>query len=82
MKELKEGLQAKMATPALPNDIDLNLLSQLLAYSDRYEISIQFWPDQTAVYIQKKGVDLKDYGGSFEFAIGKSLEYLNRINQS
>lgn len=56
-------------------------LMKLLKYSDRYEISIQFWPDQTAVYIAKDGIDLQDYGGGFNFAINKSLTYLNRINK-
>ena len=62
-----------------PNEIDLDQLSRLLAYSDKYEISIQFWPKQTAVYIAKDGVDLQDYGGDFDFAIGRSIEYLDRV---
>lgn len=64
---------------SLPNDIDLLKLKALLRFSDRYEISIQFWPQQIAVYIMKDGVDLIDFGGDFDFAIGKSTEYLNRI---
>ena len=64
---------------SLPNDIDLGALANLLKYSNKYEISIQFWPDQIAVYIAKDGVDLKDFGGDFEFAIGCSVAYLNRI---
>jgi hypothetical protein len=56
-------------------------LASLLMYSDRYEITIQFWPGQTAVYIAKDGVDLIDFGGGFEFAINKSVEYLKRINK-
>jgi len=63
----------------LPNDIDLLELKKLLAFSDKYEISIQFWPQQIAVYIAKDGVDLTDFGGDFDFAIGKSIEYLVRI---
>lgn len=63
----------------LPNGIDLELLSLLLKYSDRYEISIQFWPKQTAVYIAKDGVDLKDFGGDFEFAVRSSISFLNSI---
>lgn len=63
----------------LPNDIDLLELKKLLAFSDKYEISIQFWPQQIAVYIAKDGVDLTDFGGDFDFAIGKSTEYLVRI---
>ena len=63
----------------LPNQIDLGMLANLLKYSDRYERSIQFWPDQTAVYICKDDVELKDFGGSFEFAVGNSIVYLDRI---
>jgi hypothetical protein len=64
------------------DDIDLRKLKRLLMFSNRYEISIQFWPDQTAVYIAKDGVDLQSYGGSFNFAIGRSIEYLTRINKN
>ncbi len=63
----------------LPNEIDLELLSKLLMYSDKYEISIQFWPKQTAVYIAKDGVELKDFGGDFEFAVRKGISYLYGI---
>jgi hypothetical protein len=65
----------------LPNDIDLVELKNLLSFSDRYEISIQFWPQQTAVYIAKDGVDLTDFGGDFDFAVGKAIKYLIRITQ-
>lgn len=64
----------------LPNDIDLIELQKLLAFSSRYEISIQFWPEQIAVYISKNGVDLIDFGGDFNFSICKAIEYLERIN--
>ena len=63
------------------NEKDLKKLGRLLEYSDRYEISIQFWPKQTVVYIAKNGVDLQDYGGDFDFAIDESIKYLSRINQ-
>jgi len=63
----------------LPNDIDFFELKKLLAFSDKYEISIQFWPQQIAVYIAKDGVDLTDFGGDFDFAVGRSIEYLDRI---
>lgn len=56
------------------------LLHRLLRYSNRYEINIQFWPDQTAVYIAKGGVDLESYGGDFDFAIKSAIAYLKRIN--
>lgn len=59
---------------------ELELMRRLLKYSDRYEITIQFWPDQTAVYIAKDSVELQSYGGSFSYAISESINYLNRIN--
>lgn len=59
---------------------DLELLGYLLEFSNRYEITIQFWPEQTAVTISKDGIELCDFGGDFEFAISKSIEYLKRIN--
>jgi len=68
-----------LVSVSLPNDIDLGALVNLLKYSNKYEISIQFCPDQIAVYIAKDGVDLKDFGGDFDFAIGCSVAYLNRI---
>lgn len=55
-------------------------LQILISYSHKYEISVQFWPDQTAVYIAKDGVDLNSFGGDFDFAIGSSIQYLDRIN--
>lgn len=64
------------------NGIDLIKLGALLTYSDRYQINIQFWPDQTAVFISKDDVDLKDYGGDFDFAVDSAIEYLNRINKN
>lgn len=42
------------------------ILKKLIKYSDRYEISVQFWPKQTAVFIMKDRVDLKDWGGDPE----------------
>jgi len=54
-------------------------LQRLLRYSAVYEINIQFWTDQTAVYIEKGGVELHSFGGDFDFAIDNSIEYLKRI---
>lgn len=73
------ALRKGAVSGSLPNEIDLLELKKLLRFSDRYEISIQFWPQQIAVYIAKDGVDLTDFGGDFDFAIGKSIEYLVRI---
>lgn len=57
-------------------------LFELLSFSDKYEIQIQFWPEQTAVFINKDDVELNSFGGDFDFAIQSSLDYLNRINNS
>jgi hypothetical protein len=58
---------------------NLKLLKRLLVYSDTFEISIQFWPLQVAVYIAKDGIDLTDFGGDFDFAIPEAIKYLDRI---
>lgn len=60
---------------------EMKLLTELLSYSNRYDISIQFWVDQTVVYISKRDVDLNSFGGGTEFAFIKSIEYLKRINK-
>ena len=75
--DFMEGVK-QVLTP-LPNDIDLLELKKLLAFSDKYEISVQFWSEQIAVYISKDGFDLTDFGGDFDFAVGKAIEYLVRI---
>lgn len=79
-KEQQKKAEAKRNPEVLPNGIVLHRLYGVLKYSNKYEISIQFWPDQIAIYIAKDGVDLIDFGGDFEFAIGKAMEYLDRIN--
>jgi hypothetical protein len=75
----KAALHKTDVVRSLPNGIDVELLSRLLMFSNKYELSIQFWPEQTAVYISKDGVDLQDYGGSFQFAVRRAIEYLERI---
>lgn len=64
------------------SEYNMKDLAELIKFSDRYEISVQFWPDHTAVYISKGGVELSDYGGSPDFAIQSALAYLKRINKS
>ncbi|MBK9223415.1 MAG: hypothetical protein IPO16_15030 [Saprospiraceae bacterium] len=81
LKQVNQNIAKADISGSLPNDIDLLKLKSLLSFSYKYEISIQFWPKQTAVYISKDGVDLKDFGGDFDFAIGKSTEYLKRITR-
>lgn len=61
--------------------LQIATLVKLLNFSNKYEINIQFWPDQIAVYIEKGGVALQDYGGDFDFAVGEALKYLKRINK-
>lgn len=57
-------------------------LKRLLKYSDRYEISIQFWPGQIAVFLAKDGVDLNSWGCTDgEYSIQAAIEYLDRINK-
>ena len=76
----KEEFQSEwINVEELPNDIDLVKLAQLLKYSDKYEISVQFWPDQIACYIAKDGVDLHSSGGTFDHTIKYCTEYLERI---
>lgn len=62
-------------------DKQLDQLRKLLKYSDRYDLSIQFWVEQTVVYITKGDVELNSFGGDFNFAINSALKYLNRINK-
>jgi hypothetical protein len=82
---IKTNLLSKVSVggmkEVLPNEIDLELLKGLLVFSDKYEISVQFWPEQTAVYIEKDSVELQSYGGSFSFAVKNAISYLKRINK-
>lgn len=59
----------------------MTALERLIKYSDRYQISIQFWPEQTSVFIMKDHVDLTSFGGGFDETIKAALDYLNRINK-
>jgi len=54
-------------------------LKKLIKYRDIYEISIQFWPELTAVYISKDGVELVSYGN--HNCINRAIEYLERITK-
>lgn len=61
---------------------EIQLLKRVVSYSDRYQISIQFWPDQCAVYIMKDDVDLNSFGSSqIETTLKMALDYLDRINR-
>jgi hypothetical protein len=66
----------------MKNKIDFNKLKQLLSYSNRYDISIQFWTEQQAIYIEKHDVPLIDFGGEFNDIIDDAIGYLNRITSS
>ena len=59
----------------------ISALNHLLKYSDRYQISIQFWPDYNTVYIMKDDVDLNSWGGDGDFAIIEAGKYLDRLNK-
>ncbi len=62
--------------------INVKNLDKLISYSDRYEINIQFWPNQISVYLSKDGVDLNSWGSSEpNFAIVEAIKYLDRINR-
>ncbi len=62
------------------NTIQHIKLLELISFSDKYEIDIQFWPEQTAVYINKDGIELTSFGGDFNHAINSSIDYLKKIN--
>lgn len=64
------------------NGVDIVKLARLLKFCNKYEINIQFWPEQIAVFIAKDGVDLTDFGGDFDFAVGRAIDYLTRINKT
>lgn len=58
------------------------LFSQLLAYSDRYMINFQMWPDQYTIFIEKDCVELYSIGSSDATdTMTRALEYLDRINR-
>lgn len=60
----------------------MTALEKLIKYSDRYQISIQFWPEQTAVFIMKDDVDLESFGAyDLEEVVKTALDYLDRINR-
>ena len=64
----------------LPNGIQLDKLAELLSYSDTYQITIQFWPGQIVVYIEKNEVPLAEFGSDFDTGVVRALDYLKRIN--
>lgn len=64
----------------MSKNINFKDLKQLIAFSEKYQINIQFWPKFTAVYIAKGGIDLADFGGDAS-VISDALEYLKRITQ-
>ena len=76
LNEAGEIIRQKQKEQKLPVD----LLSILIQWRQWYEINIQFWPQQTSVFIAKDGVDLADFGGEMEYAITESIKYLERIN--
>lgn len=60
-----------------------HLMYQLFRYADKYEISVQLWPDQYTVYIAKDGVDLDSFGSNGIIdTLERALDYLKRINKN
>jgi hypothetical protein len=58
------------------------LFTRLMAYSDRYMISFQMWPDQYAIYIAKDDVELHSTGSSNAIeTMTYAVNYLDRINR-
>ena len=63
------------------SETNIELIKELLSYSDKYEISVQFWPNQIALYIAKDGIELKDFGGEFKKTIQSAIYFLKRITK-
>jgi hypothetical protein len=60
-----------------------HLIYQLYRYSDKYEISIQLWPEQYTVYIAKDGIDLESFGSDGVIdTLERALNYLRQINKN
>jgi len=62
--------------------VNAHMIQRIMAYSQRYEISMQLWPNQKVVFLAKDGVDLTSYGcedinESMDFII----KYLDRVNR-
>lgn len=59
------------------------LLDEIEHFSEKYQISFQFWgPDNNNVYISKDHVELTSFGGreTINDILIVTLEYLRRIN--
>lgn len=53
-----------------------------MAYSDRYNINFQMWPNQYTIFIEKDCVELWDFGSHEPIEVmRRALEYLDRINK-
>jgi hypothetical protein len=58
------------------------LLNRIIAYSDKYQINFQMWPDQYTIYVEKDNVDLYSFGSSdIDLTMAETLAYLDRINK-
>ena len=60
----------------------LKLLEEIEMWSKTYEISFQFWGVQNNCFIEKKDVELHDFGGNISMSecLKGAVEYLRRIN--
>lgn len=67
------GLQQEILTASL--------MLRLIDYGEKYEISVQLWPQYKTIYVAKDGVDLFSYGDhDLQRVLSRILEYLDRIN--
>lgn len=66
---------------------EYNSFNKLLKYCEKYQLSfnLQMWgKGMYTIYIEKDGVDLKDFGGydSPSEVIKVALKWLNKVNQN
>lgn len=60
-------------------DFDLEKVHAVLAYADKYDISIHLL-NEVSVTVMRDNVELCDYGGTFDFAFDSTLEWLEKVN--
>ena len=61
---------------------DMQLMARLMQYGEKYEISVQLWPEYKTIYVAKDGVDLYSYGAyDLKIVLSTVLDYLDRVNR-
>lgn len=59
------------------------LMVEICLWSAIYEISFQFWPKSSYVYVNRDGVEIFDHGGlEMKPTIELTIERLRKINPS